>query len=408
MPMPVSRTAKRSSTRLVLRSVPDRLDRDEDLSRGGELDRVAQEVDQDLAQPRGVALDHGRHRGIDPAADLQPLARRLGGEQVDRLLHAGAQGERGGLDGELAGLDLREVQNVVEQGEQRLAAAADRLQVFALLGGERGAGEDAGHADDRVHRRADLVAHVGQELALEPVGAVRLLLGRARLLLRPLELLDRLGEAPGSLPGFGFGEGEALGALPDELLQPPGAPLQGGDPPAHRPAGQKDGGGGVEQIGPAGPPGRKRDHEGDLDGPGDDSGGIAPPDAEPVGTRGQMRVALHGIGDPVRARVLPSLELDLVAGVRLAEVAEQHVLEGHFGRLLAEAQRGTGRCQLPAVHGHALHVAAGWGRASAPARRDRATTRRCSSPPRAGRRGRPGKTPDCTRRTARPSRTVKV
>ena len=99
------------------------------------------------------------------------------------------------------------------------------------------------------------MAHVGQELALEPVGAVRLLLGRARLLLRPLELMDRLGEAPGSLPGFGFGEGEALGALPDEVLQAPGAPLQGDDPPAHPAADEEAGGDDVEQIGPAGPPG---------------------------------------------------------------------------------------------------------------------------------------------------------
>ena len=201
------------------------LDQDEDLSLGGELDRVVQEIDQDLAQPRGVALDHGRHGGIDLAADLQPLAHRLGSQQIDRLLHASAEGERRRFDDQLAGLDFREIQNVVQQSEQRLAAAADRAHVFALLGGQPGAGEDAGHANDGVHRRADLMAHVGQELALEPVGALRLFLGRARLFLRPRELLDGRGEAPGSLAGFGFGASEALGALADEALQPPGEPL---------------------------------------------------------------------------------------------------------------------------------------------------------------------------------------
>ena len=34
-----------------------------------------------------------------------------------------------------------------------------------------------GHADDAVHRRADLVAHVGQELALGAVGGLGRFLG---------------------------------------------------------------------------------------------------------------------------------------------------------------------------------------------------------------------------------------
>ena len=43
-----------------------------------------------------------------------------------------------------------------------------------------------GHADDAVHGRADLVAHVGQELALGPVGGLGGVLGLAQFLLGPL------------------------------------------------------------------------------------------------------------------------------------------------------------------------------------------------------------------------------
>ena len=53
------------------------------------------------------------------------------------------------------------------------SASADVLtvdQVLALLGGELGVERQLGHADDAVHRRADLVAHVGEKLAL---GVVR-------------------------------------------------------------------------------------------------------------------------------------------------------------------------------------------------------------------------------------------
>ena len=38
--------------------------------------------------------------------------------------------------------------------------------VLALLGRERRVEQQAGHADDAVHRRADLVAHRREELAL--------------------------------------------------------------------------------------------------------------------------------------------------------------------------------------------------------------------------------------------------
>ena len=51
---------------------------------------------------------------------------------------------------------------------RRFGAGLDRLGVFPLRGREVGVEEQARHADDAVHRRANLVAHVGQELRLEP------------------------------------------------------------------------------------------------------------------------------------------------------------------------------------------------------------------------------------------------
>ena len=50
----------------------------------------------------------------------------------------------------------------------------DRLQIVALLGCQRCAERELGHADDAVHRRPDLVTHVGQELALGPARFHRL------------------------------------------------------------------------------------------------------------------------------------------------------------------------------------------------------------------------------------------
>jgi hypothetical protein len=76
-------------------------------------------------------------------------------------------GERDLLEVELAGLDLGEVEDVVDQVQQRVGRLLRRAADSALLraSAER-LQQQLGHADDAVHRRADLVAHVGEELAL--------------------------------------------------------------------------------------------------------------------------------------------------------------------------------------------------------------------------------------------------
>jgi hypothetical protein len=67
-----------------------------------------------------------------------------------------------------------------------------------LLGRQTGFKRKLSHADDAVHRRPDLVAHVGQELALHPRQALGPLLGGAQV---------------------GVGARELVGARRDLLLQ---------------------------------------------------------------------------------------------------------------------------------------------------------------------------------------------
>ena len=59
----------------------------------GELDGVAQQVDEDLAQARGVAADDLRHAVGDFIEQVEALLRGLGGQQVERALDAIAQHE---------------------------------------------------------------------------------------------------------------------------------------------------------------------------------------------------------------------------------------------------------------------------------------------------------------------------
>jgi hypothetical protein len=66
----------------------------------------------------------------------------------------------------LTSLDLGEIEQVVDQAKQVLAIVEDPALKQALLVGDRavlGITQGVREVDDRVERRAQLVAHVGQE-----------------------------------------------------------------------------------------------------------------------------------------------------------------------------------------------------------------------------------------------------
>ena len=93
----------------------------------GELDRVADEIEQHLGEAALVAV---RRRQVGRHLDLEREL-LLGGERLDRAEHAVHHvldrivGER---ERELAGLDLRQVEHVVDQAEQMLAVASARAR----------------------------------------------------------------------------------------------------------------------------------------------------------------------------------------------------------------------------------------------------------------------------------------
>ena len=70
------------------------------------------------------------------------------------------------LKGEFAGFDFGKIQDVIDDRQQSVRTGANGFGKLALLRVEVAVEQQTGHADDAVHRRADLVAHIGQELAL--------------------------------------------------------------------------------------------------------------------------------------------------------------------------------------------------------------------------------------------------
>src|SRR5439155_276098 len=129
----------------------------------------------DLAKPARVSDHDVRYIGSLVQDELDALVHCRLREQLDRLLDHVSRAELHGLQPHAAGLDPREVKDVVDDLEQRIARDADRLHVLLLLGCEPGIHQQTRHADDTAQRSSDLVAHRGQNFGFQ-----------ARLLLRVL------------------------------------------------------------------------------------------------------------------------------------------------------------------------------------------------------------------------------
>ena len=93
------------------------------------------------------------------------------------------------------GLDAREVEDLVDQAEQVDAGVVDVVRV--ILVGAHGVGAEQlvlhhlGKAEDGVERRAQLVAHLGEEPRLRDVGGFRVTARLVGFRLGLLELADQ-------------------------------------------------------------------------------------------------------------------------------------------------------------------------------------------------------------------------
>src|SRR5207248_334746 len=109
---------------------------DDDFASFRKLDGVADQVDHDLPQPVRVPDQCVRHFRRHVHCQLQALC--VGAERQGRadVAEGLAKAEGNGFEVELAGLDLGEVQDVVQERQERVGRSFDGLEVLALLGGE--------------------------------------------------------------------------------------------------------------------------------------------------------------------------------------------------------------------------------------------------------------------------------
>ena len=138
-----------------------------------ELDRISDHVEQTLPEADGIEACPS-HRAAPP-----PQVELLGvGLRVQQRDHAGHHRHRVGRrrgDLELAGLHLAEVQHVVDELGQHVAAGQSLAQEVGALSRELLATKQVQDAHDAVHRGADFVADGSEEVGLRrgrPFGLV--------------------------------------------------------------------------------------------------------------------------------------------------------------------------------------------------------------------------------------------
>ncbi len=172
----------------------------------GELHCVRNEIGDALAHAHRIETqaETGRQRAGEDETDILLLGR--GREQrmdlADRVQRAGVDR----CDLKSARLDLGQVEHVVEDGHQVGAGLADGGDHCARLGIEIALLERLRHAEHAVERRADLMAHVGEEFAL---GAG----GRLGGVARGFEFAQTLGALLGQL---GLGGLDASGLVDED------------------------------------------------------------------------------------------------------------------------------------------------------------------------------------------------
>jgi hypothetical protein len=139
----------------------------------GELDGVVHQVDEHLAQAIRVAAHLGRNRRIDLAVEFDALGLGAAGEYLNGLLDGVAQAEVDALQFQLARFDFGEVQDVVDDSQQRFRGPRYGLGQATLTRRQIRAAQEFRHAHDTVHGRANFVAHAREEFALRPTRVLR-------------------------------------------------------------------------------------------------------------------------------------------------------------------------------------------------------------------------------------------
>ncbi|MNV11886.1 hypothetical protein D3C71_1024670 [compost metagenome] len=184
------------------------------LAFAGELERVAEQVVEHLLQLGTVGDQRFRHRRIHLDGELQPAVHRHVAEVTRDLAGERVHAHFLSVHIHLAGFDLGQIEDVVDQSQQVGAGIMDdrgrfhflRIQMAALV-----LGQLLGQDQQAVERRAQLMRHVGQEVGLVLAGTRQFLRLEFGFALQHLQHILLLVEHLGLLPQLLVGGLQFLG-----------------------------------------------------------------------------------------------------------------------------------------------------------------------------------------------------
>ena len=142
----------------------------------GELDRIAHQVPQHLAQPGAVRHHELGHVAVPVEVQVEPLLLRLDARQRLQLVEEGGQIQRSRRNLQPTTVELVQIDDVVEDVAERHRAQVDGLELLLLSGIEGRIHQHPAQSDDAIERGAQLVADGGDEGGLVPTRLLQLVL----------------------------------------------------------------------------------------------------------------------------------------------------------------------------------------------------------------------------------------
>ena len=130
----------------------------------GEADGIADEIEQHLPDAPGLADQCFRQLRIHIAGKIDAASMSARAHHLADFLHQTIHGKGRGGRLFLVRLGARHVQNLVDDGQESTAGSLDGGRIVLLFRRQLRGAQQAGHADDAVHGRAQLVCDRGEKM----------------------------------------------------------------------------------------------------------------------------------------------------------------------------------------------------------------------------------------------------
>ena len=155
---------------------------DEHLAALGEFQRIVDQVGEDLVEADRIGQNRKRHARRHTRGKIEVFRGGSFPEQAGDIVGDARRTDRNDLKLQFSGLDLRQVEDIVDDGEQAPARLDDDLGIALQALVESGSLEELGHDHQTVQRCADFMAHGGQEARLGGIGTLGLIARQAKFM----------------------------------------------------------------------------------------------------------------------------------------------------------------------------------------------------------------------------------